>query len=359
MNRALAAVFEGNPGRLVMRDLPVPEPQSGEMLVNVLGCTLCGSDLHSFEGRRTVPVPTILGHEIVGEIADLGEAAPVLDMAGEPLRIGDRVTWAIVANCGECFYCRRDLPQKCERGVKYGHEPFRPGRELLGGLAERCLLVAGTSVVRLPDELPLETACPASCATATIVAALDAAGDVRDRTVVVLGAGMLGLTACAMAGTQGARDVIAVDLHVDRRALAVEFGATRAVTLDGLPEAVDRATGGHGADVILELTGSPAVFQAALPLARLGGKAILVGAVFPAEPVPLALDQLVRRNLSVDGVHNYAPWQLLTAVRFLTAHRDRFPWAQLVGQWHPLSDVAAALCTASNAAQIRLGVRPT
>jgi putative phosphonate catabolism associated alcohol dehydrogenase len=358
MKPALAAVFDGNPRHLTMRELPVAEPRAGEMLVKVLGCTLCGSDLHSFEGRRTVPVPTVLGHEIVGEIAALGEAAPAADLAGEPLRIGDRVTWGIVADCGECFYCRRGLPQKCERGVKYGHEPFRAGRELLGGLAERCLLVAGTRVVRLPDELPLATACPASCATATVVAALEAAGDVKDRTVVVLGVGMLGLTACALASVQGAAEVVAVDQRADRRTLASTFGATLAVTLDALPEAVRRVTGGYGADVIVELTGSPAVFQAALPLVRLGGQTILVGAVFPAEPIPLALDQLVRRNLSVLGVHNYAPSQLLAAVRFLTATRDRFPWPQLVSKWYPLSEAGAAFHAASSAAQIRVGVRP-
>ncbi|HWB10796.1 MAG TPA: zinc-binding dehydrogenase [Pirellulales bacterium] len=358
MRSALAAVFDGHARRLTMQELPVPEPRVGEMLVRVLGCTLCGSDLHSFAGRRKVPVPTILGHEIVGEIAALGDAAPLADLAGEAIRIGDRVTWAIVANCGECFYCQRGLPQKCERGVKYGHEPFAPGRELSGGLAEHCLLVAGTQVVRLPDELPLEAACPASCATATIVAALEAAGDLRDRTVVVLGAGMLGLTACAMASVRGATEVIAVDLRAERRTLACMFGATLAVTLDALPEAVARVTGGHGADVLLELTGSPAVFQAALPLARLGGKTVLVGAVFPAAPVPLALDQIVRRNLSVLGVHNYAPSHLLAAVRFLTDTRRRFPWAQLVGEWYPLSEAVEAFLAASSTAPIRVGVRP-
>lgn len=358
MNRALAAVFEGNPHQLSLRELPVPEPQAGEILVKVLGCTLCASDLHSYEGRRAVPVPTVPGHEIVGEIAAFGDRGPVSDLAGEPLRIGDRITWAIVASCGACFYCRRGLPQKCEHAVKYGHEPFRAGRELLGGLAEFCLLVRGTSVVRLPAELPLETACPASCATATITAALDAAGNVQDRTVVVLGAGMLGITACAQASLRGAADVIAVDAQADRRALALNFGATRAVPLDELPDAVGRATCHHGADVILELTGSPAVFQEALPRARLGGSLILIGSVFPAAPVPLALEQLVRGNLSVRGVHNYAPPQLLAAVRFLTATHDRYPWQELVETWYPLREARAAFGTACTARPIRVGVQP-
>ncbi len=121
------------------------------------------------------------------------------------------MTWAIVANCGDCFFCRRDLPQKCLKAVKYGHEAFRPGEELLGGVAEHCLLVRGTSIVAIPEELPLEVACPASCATSTIAAALEGAGDLQDRTVCVLGAGMLGLTACAMARSCGASSIVCVD----------------------------------------------------------------------------------------------------------------------------------------------------
>src|SRR5262249_39058127 len=157
--------------QVAVRKFATPAPQTGETLVTVLGCTLCGSDLHSVDGRRTVPVPTVLGHEIVGTIAAFGDASPQRDFAGRELRVGDRITWGIVASCGKCFLCCRGLPQKCAHAVKYGHESLRPGRELLGGLADHCLLTPGTAIVRLPEALPLGVACPASCATATIAAA--------------------------------------------------------------------------------------------------------------------------------------------------------------------------------------------
>ena len=205
------AVFDGQAGQLRMAVFPAPKLRRGEMLVRVLGCTLCGSDLHSFEGRRSVPVPTILGHEIVGEIVSFGESAARADLAGKPLAIGDRITWAIVANCGQCLMCQRGLPQKCLQGTKYGHEPLHPGRELLGGLAEHCLLVEGTAIIKLPDALPLAVACPASCATATVAAAMEAAGELHGRSVCLFGAGMLGLTACAMARAAGAVQIICVD----------------------------------------------------------------------------------------------------------------------------------------------------
>ncbi|MGC4006498.1 MAG: alcohol dehydrogenase catalytic domain-containing protein [Pirellulales bacterium] len=148
-----AAVFSGVPGSIAVAELPVTPPRGGELLVRVVGCTLCGSDLHSFHGRRGVPTPTVLGHEIVGRIVEFGPDSPRVDLGGAPLNVGDRIVWAVVADCGECFYCRRGLPQKCERSVKYGHEAFRPGRELLGGLADYCLLVAGRG----------SYGCPTSC----------------------------------------------------------------------------------------------------------------------------------------------------------------------------------------------------
>src|SRR5262245_53306730 len=185
MSAALAAVFGGVPEQLEVRELPLPQPAAGEILVRMLGCTICGSDLHTLHGRRQVPVPTVLGHEIVGQIAELGAAAPREDLAGQPLRVGDRITWSLVASCGRCFYCQSDLPQKCLQAVKYGHERLQAGRELLGGLAEHVLLVPGTAIVRLPDELPLEAACPANCATATAAAAIEAAGTIAGSCVCV------------------------------------------------------------------------------------------------------------------------------------------------------------------------------
>lgn len=173
MKQALAAVFDGSAGELQLREFPIPVPIGSEMLVRVLGCTLCGSDLHTLDGRRSVPIPTVLGHEIVGELLDSGDSASQCDMSGQPIRVGDRLTWAIVASCGTCFFCTRGLSQKCLHAIKYGHEAIQPGRELLGGLAEYCLLVPGTSILRLPDDMPLSVACPASCATATCISEFD------------------------------------------------------------------------------------------------------------------------------------------------------------------------------------------
>lgn len=355
MTRAAAAVFAGKPGSLELRSFETPTPGPREILVRVAGCTLCGSDLHSYHGRRQTPTPTVLGHEIVGHVVALGASGPA-DVAGQPLQIGDRITWAIVAHCGECFYCRRDLPQKCTRGVKYGHEALQPGRELLGGLAEYCLLTPGTSAVRLTAELPLSVACPASCATATIAAALEVAGDLNGAAVCIFGAGMLGLTAAAMARSAGAAAVLCVDPIAARRERSLQFGATRAAAPDELADAARQTAGEEGFDVALELSGSPAAFEAAWPLLRIGGTLVLVGAVFASPPVPLLLEQVVRRQLTIRGVHNYAPRHLARAVDFLAANHERYPFAELVSRWLPLADAAEAFRLAAQPETIRVGV---
>jgi putative phosphonate catabolism associated alcohol dehydrogenase len=358
MTQSLAAVYHGQANQLELQSLRLPDLQPGETLVHVLGCTLCGSDLHSYQGHRQVPVPTVLGHEIVGEIMALGAGEPLRDLAGDELRIGDRVTWAIVASCGKCFYCMRGLPQKCLQSVKYGHEAFRPGRELLGGLAEHCLLVRGTAIVRLPESLPLEVACPASCATATVAAALDAAGELAERTVIVLGAGMLGLTACAMSRSRGAAEVLCVDQNPHRRERALEFGATRAVEPQGLAEVTKAVSQEHGCDVLLEFTGATTALENAWPLVRIGGRIVLIGAVFPGPPFPLLLEQVIRRQLTISGVHNYAPHHLLAAVKFLAEGGAQYPFASLVTAWRPLTEAAAAFELARDPRAVRIGVRP-
>lgn len=359
MKLCLAAIFDGTPGAMAIREVPLPDLQGSEILVRVLGCTLCGSDLHSFDGRRSVPVPTILGHEIVGEIVAFGSDALKHDFMQQELMIGDRVTWAIVASCGDCFYCQRGLPQKCLKSVKYGHEILRSREELLGGLAEYCLLMPGTAVVRLPSDIPLSVACPANCATATIVAALEAVGPLQNQNVCIFGAGMLGLTACAMARCLGAATVVCVEPDADRRERARQFGATHVTDGAGLAAVAQQAGLAHGFDAVVELSGHPSTFDIAWPLIRMGGTLVLVGSVFPAPPVPIAFEQIVRRQLTIRGIHNYGPRHLATAVQFLAQHHHEFPFGDLVKQWIPLDSIAEAFTLAKDPGAIRIGVRPS
>jgi putative phosphonate catabolism associated alcohol dehydrogenase len=356
MTEALAAVFQGQPFSHQLMTLPVPPVKAGEVLVRVLGATICGSDRHTYEGRRQVATPTILGHEIVGEIIELGDSSIQRDLAEQSLAAGDRVTWSIVANCGHCFFCDHHLPQKCEHGIKYGHEAMRPDYQLNGGFAQYCILAPGSAIMRLPADMPLEVACPANCATATTAAAIDAAGQLTGQSIAILGAGLIGLTAAAMASQQNANNVIVVDPDAHRLQLAKRFGATQAVKPDQLASLIADVTR-HGLDVVIEASGANAAFLAAFPLLRIGGTAVLVGAVAPTADVPIGLEKIVRRNLRLVGIHNYAPPHLRSAVDFLARCHQKYPFAELVSEWFSIEQIEQAFQSARDPRNVRVGVR--
>ncbi len=359
---AHAVLFHGTGQALEHVEVPLPQLETGEVLIKVSCSTLCGSDVHTYCGHRSTPCPTILGHEILGNVAGLPQGEPVADHAGNPLQIGDRVTWGIAASCGTCFSCRNGLPQKCESLFKYGHERFTEQHPLSGGLAESCHLAAGTPIFRVPAALSDAVACPANCATATIAAALRYAGDCRDRSILIQGAGMLGLTAAAMARYRGAAEVIVTDVVAERLQRALDFGATRVAPAcaepDQLQETVSAATAGRGVDIAIDVSGAPAAMQQGVERLRTGGRAIWVGAVFPTPPVSLIPEQIVRKLITIQGVHNYIPEDLAAALKFLEACHDKYPFEQLVGTPYALAEAEVAFATAQSGSAFRVMLQP-
>lgn len=357
-----AAVFDraGQPLRIECFARPRLEP--GEALARVSLCTICGSDLHTFFGRRKSPSPSVLGHEAVGTIEEIG--SELFDVFGERLQIGDRVLWSVAISCGKCFHCKRGLPQKCESLRKYGHEPLSQASGPLGGLTTHCHLLAGTTLVRVPEELPDSVAAPAGCATATIAAVWRAGmrgfysglAIPKPQTIIVLGLGMLGLTACAWAASHG-HTAIACDANDSRLALTGAFGAAHAVKPATLADFINSSTSGRGADLVLELSGSPEAVRLSLEVLRIGGTAVWAGSVFPSDPVPVLPEKVVRRCLTITGIHNYTPPDLAEAVAFLTKHFDQFPFSELVSRTFPLEAATEAFEFAEKERPIRVAIQ--
>lgn len=359
MRTSRAAIFQGVGLPWQLADAPIPDLQPNEFLVKISACTICGSDVHSIDGRRSVPTPSILGHEIVGEIAAFGSSDPMCDARGAPLQLGDRVVWSVVVSCGHCFFCERELPQKCEQAFKYGHAACSLQAPLTGGYAEFIVLQPGTAVVRIPPTMSLEAAAPLSCATSTIAAAMRLLRVQKEETVLILGAGMLGLTACAMAKERGARAIACVDLSAARAERAGAFGAS-SVHVDGRSLSSILPPGQpHGYDVVVECTGSNDATQLGLDAVRMGGRIGLVGAVFPGPPLPIAMERLVRRQISMHGIHNYAPEDLVAAVNFMEHAERRYPFASLVGPQFSLEAIEDAIEAARQPQHVRVCVRPS
>ncbi len=336
---AMAFLGEGQPHEAIA--VPGVALAEDDVLVAVELSTICGSDVHTVQGRRHGPLPTVLGHESVGRVVAVGDAG-VLAADGAPLHPGDRVVWSVIVSCGRCDRCAAGFPQKCRELGKYGHERIAPHRELTGGFASHVQLRAGTTIVRVPEAIPASVLAPASCATATAWAAVERAGGLRDlegARLRVHGAGLVGLSAAAIAAERGAV-VDVVDPVSARRALAARFGSGG---FDGPPEIVIEASGHAVAE--------------ALGAVDVGGAVVLVGSVFPADPVPFDAESVVRRLVTVAGVHNYTGAELSAAVGFLTGPGRAYPFGEAVGAVRSLLALDEAIAeAAAPGAPLRIGV---
>lgn len=361
---AEALVFQGPNRPLERIGVPTVILRPGEVLAEVELATICGSDVHTSTGARPAPVPLVLGHEQVGRIAALGPQRVVRDVGGHPLSVGDRIVWGVAVDCGRCRYCHAGLPQKCSSLREYGHDRVSRGWELSGGFATHVQLLARTPIVRVPDGVSAEVLAPASCATATVAAMIEVASLVRPfsgSVVLVSGAGALGVTAVAMAVAAGAT-VVASDPDPERRELASRFGARETAdgTRPGLASALRRIPAGrHGPVISLELSGAVAAVRDLLDVTDVGGVVVLAGSVSASPAVPLDPETVVRRMLTIRGVHNYAPRHLVRAVEFLTgADATALPFAELVGAQFGLADAEQAFALAERRGVARVGLRP-
>ncbi len=334
---------------LQLQEFTVPYPRTGEAVIRVDLCTLCGSDLHTITGRRQEATPTIPGHEVVGTVVCVGNPAPVA-IGGAALKPGDRVSWSVCVCCQNCDRCRNGLTQKCRSVTKYGHELAEGHAGLSGGLAEYLLLRAGSAVLEVDPQLPDEVVCPANCATATVAAGIRLAGEIAGRRVAISGAGMLGLTAAAMAVHFKAASVQILERDPKRLQQAAQF----------CPQvlATDSGQWPTEADVILECSGSHDAIKQAFAALAVGGTLVLAGSVIPTPPVALDPEQIVRRCLTIRGIHNYTAADLLAAHSFLMAEHRRFDFARLVRRTFPLQDINEAIRWAIAEQPLRIGIRP-
>ena len=266
-----------------------------DVLVRIKAAGLCHTDLEVITGSLRYPTPIVLGHEAAGIVEAVGPEA-------RGLRPGDHVVLSWNPHCGHCFYCDRDLPILCESYLAHGPQALgfdgtcrarlADGRDLkqlmfLGAFAEYAI-VADHQAIVVPDALPFDRACLIGCGVMTGVgAALNVATIGFGDTVMVIGAGAVGLSAVQGARLAGAGEIIAVDRDPAKLVLAERLGAT--VTVDASredPAAVAKArAGGRGADVVLEAAGNAASFRAAIEAVRPGGEVIWLGKTDVADEV--------------------------------------------------------------------------
>jgi putative phosphonate catabolism associated alcohol dehydrogenase len=358
MHHSKTAVFSRAdlPVELVEIEIPPLNPQ--EILVRNEMATLCRSDLATYCGKRIESSPTILGHEVVGRISEWGPDTQRVDLRGETLQVGDRITWAIFASDPACSMAARGMPQKAPGRFKYGHEQLTDHATLHGGLSQYIILRPHTPVIKIAEEVPVPVAAITNCAVATMAGALRITSPVQNRNVLISGSGMLGILACAMARTAGAACVGVTDVNPDRLAIAHRFGAdyTVRVSGDSNPARNLEITDRSPIDVVIETSGIPWAMEKTLELLDVGGIAVWVGAVSPDRSVAIPAERIVRNLISIRGLHNYNSDDFRTAVEFIESCHRRFPIRELIHDRFTLEQIREAFQYAISANPFRVGV---
>jgi len=325
MLRSKAAVLTAYQQPLEIRDFPLDDNLApGEALARVEMAGICGTDVHLWKGELPIPVPVILGHESAGRIAKLG-AGLDRDWTGQPLAVGDRVLWASSIVCGECYYCRiKRTPTRCLKRKAYGISYCcEEAPHLRGGYSEWILLRAGSSIFKLPDQVSFEAIVGAGCALNTALHGVERIKVEMGDTVVVQGAGPVGLAALAVARESGASQIVVVGGPAHRLQMALEFGADAVVSLEDFPDiearrkAVFEIIGEHGADVVLECVGHPAAVPEGFELCRDGGKYLVLGQYANAGNVEFNPHIITKKQLTVMGSWAFEARHVLGAIEFL------------------------------------------
>ena len=330
--------------------------KSGEILVRVLYTTICGSDIHTYCGRREEPPHVVLGHEIVGEILEMDGGHPGTDMRANPISVGDRVIWSIFSVPPGNEAPRADMPQKSPNLFKYGHAASVGDDIFNGGLAEYCVLRNDTVLIKISHRLPLKIAATISCAHATVMGAMRIAGDVSGKKVMVFGAGLLGLTCLAMCREAGAVWTGLMDIDQSRLTWGKKFAANE---IFHSPEGSAFSKSWPDVDFVFDMTGNPRVMRIGIDSLNTGGIAIWIGAVYPEKPVSVDAQQIVRKLLQIRGLHNYNYEDFLHATVFIENNYQKYPYEELIEKEYGLDEVEAAFAFASEHKPVRVGISIT
>ena len=301
-----AAVFRG-PGRLETEDVPRPTIGDGEVLVRLLGCGLCGSDIAKIVDAATRG-PVVLGHEVVGEVVAVG--AGVASCV-----VGDRVVAAHHVPCGTCHYCLRGSESMCPA--------FRTSNLDPGGFAEYVRVPAPNvrhAMFRIPRHVPDEAASfvePLACCLRAVRRVRVERGD----TTLVVGLGSIGCLFVQLLVRAGAT-VIGCDPIADRADLARRLGAAAAGPVDVATEAQRRASDGRGADQVIVTGGGVDVLPWAAEILRDGGS-VHYFAGGAGDALPVRLDTLYHRELTLTATYSSSPSDLVDAFGLITANQIR------------------------------------
>ena len=351
------------PGNLAVREYSWPKLNPGEAIMQMELSGICGTDKHTYKGEtiqyagtaseQASPFPLIPGHENVGIIVETNQA---VDFYGDLLQVGERVTMCPDVVCGTCPACRHIHGYSwCENWRGYGNS-FRATEDpLLGGWAEYMLLIPEAFVYKVPQDLTPELAVMTEIMACTY--ALDKAkefssianeGFISGSSILIQGAGPLGICHLIKARVMGAGEIIVSDLSEYRLALARRFGADHTINISKLSfhdreEFISSHTNGRGVDLAIECTGEPTAIPDGIAAIRRGGMYLLEGVFVDKGEISFNPHHVVSKSLRIIGLSNHPFTGYGKSMELLLRYRDHFPFQDFISHRFALEDAERAM----------------
>ncbi len=329
------------PGTVELREVPVPEPAQGEVLVKIKAALTCGTDLKAFlRGHPMIPMPGVFGHEFSGVIAATGKDV-------RRFRAGDEVMAVHSAPCLTCGYCRKKLYNLCENIMS---------SKVMGAFAEYILLpphIVKQNLFHKPGRLGFAEAAllePLSC----VVHGMSGLHIGRRDKALIIGTGPIGLLHLLLVKQKGAEAMIA-GRGWERLETAKKLGADRIVQASELKHSLEEFTGGLGADFVFECTGQLEVWEASVNYARRGGTVILFGGVKKDTVATYDTYRLHYDELTLKGTFHFTPRDVKAAYGLLKTPLNLSP---LISGKYSLEELPVALDRLSKGDGIKYALIP-
>ncbi len=330
MDKNMQAVVVYAPMEFATETVPVPDVPKGGLLLKVLACGLCGSDLRTLRsGHRKVTFPWTIGHEICGDVVALGEG-----YTGQ-WQVGDRLAVGPLAYCGVCDFCVEGRYELCENYREIA-QAWPGGFAEYVAIPEACVRLG--TILRAPEGIDPAFAAISEPVSSCVHAQEKGAVSLGE-TVVIIGSGPIGCTHISLARARGASRIFIADIVDERLAMAEAFepDVTINVAEVDLVEEVRRLTGGKGADVVITATPAPVASVQAVEMARKGGRILIFGGLPKDKSKPGVDMNLIHYNaLHIIGTTTFAPRHQRIALDLLAL--GRIPAAKLVTHRFPLAD---------------------
>ena len=360
-----AAILE-DVRKIKIVDYPEPKVDSTGILMKMELCGVCGTDIHLYEGNMKIPFPVIPGHEWVGIIEEIGETAKGFEVKGQALEEGDRIVVVPGTNrfCGDCYFCRfmPHKPTLCTgRKVMGVNMTSAEEPHLLGGWAEKIYVNAEKLwVYKVPEEVKPEVAV-LSEPMAVSSRALERAyapglptyreGFGVGQSVVVQGAGAIGLLAVATAKIAGAGNIVTIDMVDERLTMAEKLGSDHIINMkqygstDERVKQVQKLTNGLGGDVVIEAVGVPSAVPEGINMTRRGGTFVEVGHYTNPGDVLINPHMICNKDMDIFGSWTYPPTQFGTVLDLMRLSADRLPLDEIVTHKYSVGDAQKAIDT--------------